>query len=279
MKWIIVVLLALAIFGGAAYFGYDNFIKEEIAIREERAAPATPQPTPDFGLNEFRAAQALQREGRLAEARSAFITFLQRFPTGPHTEEAKDALGEINLTILLSRYPAPGKTEYIVKRGDVLARVAARTKSTPELIMRMNNLKGTMLRIGERLMIAHPDFSLLIQRKQKELVLLDHAMFFKRYHILEEKLSARQPPKLTTRVADVMAWKGGKRIGLGSKDYPYSIRWIRLALPGYFLYAKPDDAHPNLDVPLPPQGLGFAASDLIELSGLVNTKTPVTVME
>ncbi len=279
MKWIIVFLLAVTIFGGAAYFGYNNFIKEEIALREEQATAIAPQPAPDVGLNDFRAAQALQQEGKLAEARSAFVAFLQRFPTGPHTEEARDALGEINLTILLSRYAAPGKTEYIVKRGDVLARVASKTKSTPELIMRVNNLKGTMLRIGQRLMIAHPDFALLIQRKQKALVLLDHGMFFKRYHILEEKLSTRQPPKLTTRVADIMAWKNGKRIGFGSKDYPFSIRWIRLAVPGYFLFAKPDDAHPNLDVPPPPQGLGLGASDLIELSGLVNTKTPVTVLE
>jgi LysM repeat protein len=278
MKWFFVLLLAVVIFGGAAFFGYNLFVKEQIALREEHGQ-ANPLPTPDFGLDDFRAAQALQKEGKLNEARTAFIVFLQRFPTGPHTEEARDALGEINLTILLSRYPTPSKTEYTVKRGDVLQRVAAKAKSTPELIMRMNNLKGTMLRIGQRLLISHPEFSMLIERRQKVLVLLDHGMFFKRYHVLEEKLSIRQPPKLVTHVADIMAWQNGKRIGFGSKDYAWSIRWIRLAAPGYFLYATPDEAHPNPGVPPPPQGLGMAAGDLIELSGLVNTKTPVTVVE
>ena len=71
----------------------------------------------------------------------------------------------MNMDILLSNYPSPEKQEYIVKPGDVLARVAMKTKTTPELIMRTNNLSGTMLHIGERLLISHPDFSLFIQRK------------------------------------------------------------------------------------------------------------------
>jgi len=29
----------------------------------------------------------------------------------------------------------------------------------------MNNMNGTMLRIGDRLLISHPDFSMVIQRK------------------------------------------------------------------------------------------------------------------
>ena len=76
-------------------------------------------------------------------------------------------LGQVNISILLSRYPAPGKTEYTVKKGDVIARVASKMKTTPDLIMRMNNMNSTMLRIGERLMISHPDFSLFIQRKER----------------------------------------------------------------------------------------------------------------
>jgi hypothetical protein len=38
MKWLFVLLLALIIFGGAAWFGYNTFVKEEIAVKKERAA-------------------------------------------------------------------------------------------------------------------------------------------------------------------------------------------------------------------------------------------------
>jgi LysM repeat protein len=189
-------------------------------------------------------------------------------------------LGELNVDILLSPYPSPEKTQYVVKSGDVLAKIARKLKTTPELIMRMNNLSGTMLRIGDRLLISHPDFSIVIQRKANLVVLLNHGAFFKQYHVQEAKLPTKQPSKIAAKVAETMAWKDGKRVGLGSKDYFSSTRWIRLAgAPAYTLYSVSDSAHLSIDQPPPPLGLGLAASDVEELSSLVNNKTPVTIID
>ena len=82
MKWLFVLLLAIVIFGGAAFFSYNIFVKQEIAVRAEQRSDVPPQPTPDFGLTEFRAAQGLKENGKLAEARSALTAFLERYPTG-----------------------------------------------------------------------------------------------------------------------------------------------------------------------------------------------------
>jgi len=188
-------------------------------------------------------------------------------------------LGEVNVDILLSRTPSPEKEEYIVKPGDVLQRVAHKVKSTPELIMRMNNMSGTMLHIGERLLISHPDFAIVVQRKPKLLVLLNRGGFFKQYHLGEEKLPAKQPSKVSTKVAEVMAWNGGKRVGFGTKEFIGSTRWIRLSSQAYTIYSVPDSAHPALSQPPPPQGLGLAAADVEELSSLVNKQTPVTITD
>ncbi len=280
MKWLLVLLLALIIFGGAAWFGYNSFVKEEIAVKKEQRGEVTPAPAPDISLPEFQAAAQLRQDGKLAEARDALVAFIQKYPGGLHVEEAKDLLGEINVDILLSRYPSPEKTEYVVKSGDVLAKISRKLKTTPELIMRMNNMSGTMLHIGEHLLISHPDFSIVIQRKANLVVLLNHGAFFKQYHVREAKLSPKQPSKITAKVAETMAWKDGKRVGLGSKDYISSTRWIRLAgATAYTLYSMPDSAHPNLDQPPPPVGLGLAASDVEELSSLVNNRTPVTIID
>ena len=280
MKWLLVLLLALIIFGGAAWFGYNSFYKEEIAVKKEQRGEVTPAPAPDISLPEFQAAAQLRQEGKLAEARDALVVFIQKYPAGMHVEEAKDLLGEINVDILLSRYPSPEKTEYVVKSGDVLAKISRKLKTTPELIMRMNNMSGTMLHIGEHLLISHPDFSIVIQRKANLVVLLNHGAFFKQYHVSEAKLSPKQPSKITAKVAETMAWKDGKRVGLGSKDYISSTRWIRLAgAAAYTLYSMPDSAHPNLDQPPPPVGLGLAASDVEELGSLVNNHTPVTIID
>src|SRR5205814_10572692 len=170
-----------------------------------------------------------------------------------------DVLGEVNTEIFLSRHPPPEKVEYIVKPGDVLAKIARKLKTTPEMIMRMNNMSGTMLRIGDRLLISHPDFSMLIQRKANLIVLLNHGTFFKQYHMREVKLPQKQPAKIMAKVAEAMAWKGGKRVDLGSKEYLASTKWIRLAgAPAYTVYAVPEATHTNLDQPPRPNGLGVA---------------------
>ena len=278
MKWLFALLLAVIIFG-AAWFGYNFVFKQDIEVRKEQRGEITPEPRPDLSLAEFQAAAQLRQEGKLPEARAALTAFIEKYPTGPHVDEAKDLLGEVNIDIFLSRTPSPEKEEYIVKSGDVLQKIAHKMKSTPELIMRMNNLSGTMLRIGEHLLISHPDFTIFVQRKPKVLVLLDHGAFFKQYHVREEKLAPKQPAKVQTKVAEVMAWKGGKRVGIGSKDYVSSTRWIRLAAPAYMIYSLPDNAHPNLDEPPPPSGLGLAATDAEELSTLVKAQMPVTITD
>ncbi|MEO5718484.1 MAG: LysM peptidoglycan-binding domain-containing protein [Chthoniobacterales bacterium] len=279
MKWLFAFLLAVLIFGGAALFSYKIFIRPELVMRAERKSVATPVPTPDISLPEFKVAEKLKNEGQLTEARAALTAFIQKYPSGLHVGEAQDLLGEVNVSILLSDYPAPEKEEYIVRSGDVLARIANKFKSTPELIMRTNNLSGTMLRIGQKLLISHPEFSILLQRNAKLLYLLDRDHFFKRYHILHEKLPGNPSAKINTRVAEIMAWKDGKRVGLASPQFLNSTRWIRLGTPGFVIYSLPDGAHQILDIPPPGEGFGMAASDVEEVSSLVNTKTAVTIVQ
>ncbi len=280
MKWLFAFLLALVIFGSAGYFGYLVILKPELAIKAEKSGAIADTPRIDVSLPEFEAAAKLRQEGKLAEGRDALVAFLRKYPTSPRSEEAKDLLGEINMTILLSKYPSPEKTEYVVKRGDVLARVAAKNKTTPELIMRTNNLSGIMLQIGDRLLISHPEFSLFIQRKEGSIVLLDKGMFFKRYRARSIKLPPKPAPRVTTRVAEILAWRDGKRVGFGTKEYLGSARWIRLAAPGYVLFTEPTagSAQPG-GVEPPPNGFGLAAAEIEELSGLVNSKTAVTITD
>jgi LysM repeat protein len=279
MKWLFLLLLAVVIFGGAAFFSYDLFVKPERKIQQEKSGEIPVEPVPDVSLPEFQAAAKLRQEGKLIEARDALVAFMQKFPTGQHIEEAKDLLGQVNIEMLFTEYQSPEKQEYIVRSGDVLAKIAHKTKTTPELIMRTNNLTNSMLRVGQRLLISHPDFSIFIQRRAQVVILLNHGQFFKRYHVRVVKLSPKQAPRINTRVAEVMAWKGGKRVGFGTKEWIGSTRWIRLAQPGYFLFAVAEPGQRDEANQPPPPGLGLPASDMEELSSLVNSKTAVTITD
>ncbi len=280
MKWLFALLLAVVIFGSAAFFGYHIIVKPELAVRAEQRGEVPEEPRIDVSLPEFEAATKLRQENKLADARNALTAFLQKYPTSPNAAAAKDMLGAVNMQILLSKYPSPEKQEYVVKSGDVIARVAAKTKSTPELIMRMNNMRTTMLHIGDRLLVSHPEFSLFIQRKSQEVTLLDKGIFFKRYRIRALKLGPKQSARINTKVAEIMAWRDGKRVGFGTKEYLGSTRWIRLAQPGYTLFAEPSAGTPQPGgVPPPATGLALIPSEVEELSGLVNSKTPVTITD
>ena len=156
-----------------------------------------------------------------------------------------------------------------------MARVASKMKTTPDLIMRMNNMNGTMLRIGERLMISHPDFSLFIQRNERVVVLLDHGQFFKRYHVQNVKLPGRQAAE-----NQHARWR----------DYGVEKRETRRVreqgIPKQHALDSAGSATVTLYTPEasggvlpPPQGLQMEARDLVELSTLVNNKTPATITD
>ena len=71
------------------------------------------------------------------------------------------------------------------------------------------------------------------------------------------------------------AWRDGKRVGFGTKEYR---RQRALdpprCCPATYLYPEPEPGKPEPGgVPPPPTGLGMAAGDVEELSGLVNSKT------
>jgi TolA-binding protein len=107
MKWLFALLLALAIFGGAAYFAYNVLFKQEIAVQKEQRGEIPATPMPDLSLPEFQEAAKLRQEGNLVEARNALFAFIQKYPNGQHFEEAKDLLGAVNIDILFSPLPSP----------------------------------------------------------------------------------------------------------------------------------------------------------------------------
>ena len=119
MKWLFVLFLAIIIFGGAAWFGYNFVFKEDIQVRKEQRGEVAPEPRIDLALPEFEEAAKLRQDRKIPEARAALTAFIQKYPTSPHAEEAKDLLGEVNVDILLSRTPSPEKEEYIVKPGEI----------------------------------------------------------------------------------------------------------------------------------------------------------------
>src|SRR2546430_15526789 len=109
MKWLLALLLALAIFGGAAYFSYNVLFKQEIAVQKEQRGEIPSTPAPDLSLPEFQEAARLRQGGKLVEGRHPLFLFLQKNPQRPAIQEAKKPVRPGNIHIIFSPVPSPEK--------------------------------------------------------------------------------------------------------------------------------------------------------------------------
>jgi hypothetical protein len=157
-------------------------------------------------------------------------------------------------------------------------------KTTPELIMRSNNLSDVMLRIGQKLMISPAEFSLIINKKDKKVALLNNGKFFKQYPIrsISPQLTAaaKKPgvpaPKLTGKITEKIAWSPeGIRVTFADKNYASATHWL-VSVAGHTLYSLTDESS-GIKTNKPPSGLGLAPEHMQELAALLSKGNPVTI--
>ena len=287
MKALFLIVLALSILGTGAYFSYEILIQPQRALQEEKAQPP-PLPPPDPTVEDFEKAKEVTKAGKLVDSREALATFVEHYPESSKIGEAKDLLGNINTTLFLSTRPTPEKQEYIVKSGDVISRVAKHLAVSPELLMRMNNLKTDKLQIGQKLTYAPADFSLIISRQTNRVTVRNQGRFFKHYPILSwssEHSKTHAPGgkivphvKQAGKVRDKVAWLDDERVIFTEPGYWGSKFWIEISINGCTLYSQPEKNAPETPSSKPTTGgITLARPALTELAALLSAGDPVTL--
>ncbi len=289
MKVLFLIVLAIAIIGTGTFFTYEMFIRPKQELKAEKELPPPPPP-PDPAVPEFERAKAVHgKSGKSNEAREALAGFVERYPESTKIDEAKDLLGEINLSLFLSPVRTPEKEVYVVKPGDVITRVANKLKVPPELLMRSNNLKGSMLMIGQKLTYAPADFSIVISRKRDKVTLLNKGLFFKHYairswppqHAKNLPVAGQKAPSLpkqTGKVRDKIAWLDGQRVIFTDKGFWDADFWIDISIPGCTIYPEPDENAPETPNSKPANGgIALAAAACTELGALLSKGDAVTL--
>lgn len=295
-----ILVLATAIFGGAAVAIYELYLKPaELDKAEKRElANVVATPRPDYSLGEFDKAAGLQKEGRTDEAKAALWDFIQNFPESVKVPEAKKILGEINTERIFTPGDAPGKIMYQVARGDSLVKVAAKNSSNAELIYRSNNLDTIALSVGQPLYIPQLNTSIVVDRKAKTVTLFNDGEFLKEY-AAESVKTPGMTGVTKTKVADKVALQGSTRVAFGDKRYTDSDRWVMLGQ-GVVIRGVPPapaetppaantgpatptpagaapQAAPEHKARVYPPGILVAPEDIEEIFLLVSRGTPVTI--
>jgi LysM repeat protein len=272
-KALVILSLVVAIFGGGTFAAYELLFKKPRAAGKAGVS-AVVTPTPDPVPPLFDQAKVLIAKGDVAQGKLTLASLIRAFPKSAKIDEAKRALGDLNVRDFFSADLGPGKTEYIVVRGDSMGRIARKTKASEELLMRANGLNNLRLQPGQRLIVPTGDFSLVIDLKNKNLTLLNHGTFFRWYR----PTRFEPPPKLTpgpARITSKMAWAGGNRVAFGDKKYVGSSRWIVINRTGLTVFSETNTGSPNVQAPT--SGVTLIPEDMDELFALVAKTTPVTI--
>jgi lipoprotein-anchoring transpeptidase ErfK/SrfK len=209
------------------------------------AIPAPPLPAPlapaqPVGAEQLAQAFALKKEGKLLEARSLLQPLAQLTNT---TDQVLTALGELNMHLLLSPAPLPGRTNLTVQAGDALGKLAKQFGTTIELIKKSNGLSSDLIRIGDRLRIYTGKFSVKVGKTDNTLTLLDDGLFFKRYRVGTGQYSKTPVGefKIVSRMEQPVWYRpDGEAVPFGDPANILGTHWLGLDLPRYGIHGTWD---------------------------------------
>jgi hypothetical protein len=278
IRLLIILVLASAVFGGAYSAIHRLYLEPERRLSADKMLPP-PTPPPDPSLAEFLRCEEVRRTGTPAAARAAFERFLKEFPESKKRDAALDVIGEMNSAEFFSAKPNESNI-YVVKPGDSLSRVSARTRLPVELIVYLNKLQRDMLQVGQRLLAPPCDFHVTLRQRQRQVVLTNGGKFFRQYPATNWP-GANKPvpiflPKQTGKVIDKTAL-GERGVAVKQTDLAYfnASHIVTLSISGHALYTQPPEgaAGPRPDG----GGIALAPAHAAEIAILLPKGTPVTM--
>jgi len=268
-------LPALVVAAAAAAAGACRKAAESTVAGSGAGAPAVVEPAvvDDPGRQVVEGALTSIRAGRVEEAVASLAPLAEENGNAPALMEARRILGEIHLDQLFSRVPMPGKYEYTVGRtkGDNLHSIASRFRSTVTFLQRVNQLPGSVIHPGDRLVVCPLDFSVEIDLRGRRLTVRRDGKFFSGYALRGMELPMDALPEHAV-VADTSGWSGDRRIRSDAPEFSGAEKRLQIAAAAetsLMLRRIPDSGGAT------GAALYLAESDLGELAAIIRPGTPV----
>ncbi len=240
-------------------------------------APPAPASAPDEGIA---AAEAARKAGRLQEARERATALLDQASDPALQSKLENLLGAVNMELLMSPRPMPEKSDYAVQAGDSLDKIARKFGTTVELIQKGNNIRGALIKSGDRLRVFSGTWAIRVNKNRNDLLLTLNGKFFKRYRVGTGEYSKTPVGefKMVDRIAQPTWWHpDGRTIPFGDPENLLGTHWLALDVKGYGIHGTWE-----------PETIGRQASmgcvrllneEVEELFTLVTIGTPVIIEE
>jgi LysM repeat protein len=201
---------------------------------------------------------------------------MQYFPESATYEEARRIVGEVNMDLLLSKIPMPGKVEHKVRRGEALVTIASRNQTTIDYIMRANGKTSEFIFPDEPLTVYPLRFRVEISLGKDTVTVFDGEALFKEYQILDRNLPSDIKAPVATTVSERVAWYGDQPVNFTHPAYMSCAKWIRTGKIGLFIRQSNPGGEGGDSRPY---GVMLANEDLEELFTILRVGSKVDLVK
>lgn len=287
---VLTLLGILAAIGCGLYFAADYFWwkpQRELALEEEMANRQAP---PDPSIAAWEELAAILPSATAPTALNSLREYLATYPQSPHLADALEALNAASRRILFTNEFPDRKIPYTVVRGDAMAKISSRQKVNPDWILKVNNLLGHELQVGQTLLLPNTEVRLVLRPTEGVLEVWElplpvstpnadtPAVEDELLLVYPLTLSGITPPSPgTTAIRDRIASRDGAAIAFGSPGYAGAERTINFERSGLALEEMPPPSDDPASQAAMPTGLLLESADLRELFLLVKKGTPVSI--
>lgn len=228
--------------------------------------------------NWVKEAKTFEAKEKWLEAKKIYQKLIADFPNAGEVMSWQKKAEEINLKLLFSPAMTPGAEVYEIKPGDTLIKIAREFKTTPDLIMKSNQMSSDRIMPGQNLKVWTVPFSIVVDKSQNLLMLKTKEEVFKTY-VVATGLNNSTPVghfKIINKLQNPTWFKAGVVVPASSPENILGTRWMGFDLPGYGIHGTTEPESLGQQVT---QGcVRMRNSDVEELYTIVPVGTEVTVV-
>lgn len=228
----------------------------------------------------------LSAKARLAESKNSYSDakndyqeLINNFPNSSEIMNWQHRIEELNMKLIFSSEIIPKSILYEIKPGDSISKIAKQFKTTPELIIKANNLSSNKIFPGKKIKVWNAPLSIVVDKSQNILILKSEEEIIKTY-IVSTGADNSTPVgtfKIVNKLEKPTWFKAGAVVPTGSPENILGTHWMGFELAGYGIHGT-----------IEPQNLGkqvtlgcvrMANSDVEELYTIVPQGTEVTIID
>jgi len=267
-KKLLVIIIALVVCAGIIFVFFSKKGVAAISPAGRSSIKST--------LNQ---AQAHEAKQELLEAKLLYQKLVNEYPESNEVTSWQKKAENLNIKLLFSPVATPNSVLYEIKPGDTLIKIAKQFKTTPELIMKSNNLSDSLIMPGRKIKIWTAPFNILVDKSQNILWLKSGEEIFKTYTVSTGKNNCSPVGtfKIVNKLPNPTWFKAGAVVPAGSPENVLGTRWMGFDLAGYGIHGttKPEELGRQVT-----EGcVRLSNQDVEELYTIIPVGTETTIIE